>query len=126
MEFTANCAVLIDQVMYKLLSLTKYVSSLSLSECLALATAVTFVNIMVLGFGLDLCLSNRNMLFWLILHFMFLNVTVELDIIFLSGSSSKLFNNYLTTSVVHTHPIPLLPILYLIILTQSTVSTLSL
>ena len=61
--YSEPCDDLIIQVMYKLLSLTKHAGSMSRSECLPLFTAVTFVTIMVLGFGLWLCLSNCNTFF---------------------------------------------------------------
>ena len=44
----------------------KYQLSVSCSECLQLVTAITFIDIMVFGIELALCLSNRNTIFWLI------------------------------------------------------------
>ena len=54
----------------------KYAGSVSLSECLTLVTAVTFVIIMVLGLRLALCLSNSNTIFFSILHFRSLNIII--------------------------------------------------
>jgi len=50
-EYGATWNVLIFQVMYKLHSLTKLAVSISRSDCLALVTALTFVNIMMLDLG---------------------------------------------------------------------------
>jgi len=66
MQFSATWNVLIFQVMHKLRSLKKQAGSVSQTGCLALVTDVTFVNIMVLGFGLCLCLSYSNMIFLLL------------------------------------------------------------
>ena len=60
MQYSAAWDVLVVRVMYKLRSIAKHVGSVSRSECLELVTAVTFVNIAVLGFGLCLCLSYRH------------------------------------------------------------------
>jgi hypothetical protein len=79
MEYSANWDVLIVQVMYKLRSLSKHTGSMSRSECLALVTAVKFVNIMVLDFGLWLYLSYSNTIFLLILHFKFLIIIIGID-----------------------------------------------
>ena len=60
--------------MYKLRSLTKLADSVSRSDCLAMVTAVTFVNKTVLVLGLGLCLSNSNALYLWTLHFRFFNI----------------------------------------------------
>ena len=81
--------------------ITKQAGSMSCSECLPLVTAITFINIMVFGPGLGLCLSNSHTIFLLIPHFRTLNITIDCYIAFPSDSSSKLFNKCL--------PIPSLP-----------------
>jgi len=82
MQYSAKWDVLIAQVMYKLLSLTKLADSVSRSDCLAKATGVTFVNKTVLVLGLGLCLSNNKALFLWTLHFRFFNIKLEFNIIF--------------------------------------------
>ena len=99
MDYSATWDVLIDQAMYNLLSLTKQAGSLSRSECLALVTTVTFVNITMLDLGLGLCLSKSNKLFLLILHFRLFNIRVDFNIIFPSVQSYTSFNKYLTINV---------------------------
>ena len=54
----------------------KYAGSVSLSECLTLVTAVTFVIFMVWGLRLALCLSNSNTIFFSILHYRSLNIII--------------------------------------------------
>jgi len=70
-----------------------------------------------------ICVFQTETYYFFILHFRFLNISADFDIIFPSDSSSKLFNNYFTISVLPSHSIPLLPILYLIKLTKIAVST---
>jgi len=55
----------------------------SCSECLALVTAITFISIMMVGFGMGLCLSNSHTIFLLIPHFRFLNIRLEFILFFL-------------------------------------------
>jgi len=86
---------------------------------------------MILGHELDLCLSNYNTLFLLTVNFRFLNIRAYFNIILPYDSSSKFLNKYLKIAYFlpipyfpfPSHPISLLPILYLIILTQSAVNT---
>jgi hypothetical protein len=82
MEYSAPWDVLVVQIMYTLLSLTKVACSLSRSECLSLPTSVTFVDKTVLDLWLGLCLSNSNALCLLILHLIFFNIKLEFIIIF--------------------------------------------
>ena len=81
MEYSAACDVLIVEAMYNLRSLTKHAGSVSCLVCLLLVTAITFVNIMVLGFGLGLCASNGHTVFLLMLHFRSLNIRINFNII---------------------------------------------
>lgn len=98
--------------------ITKHAGSVSCSECLPLVTTITFINIMVFGLGLGLCLPNSHTLFLLISHFRSLNKTKDFYIVFPSDSSSKFSNKCLTIP-----PLPSLPTLYPIPLTQSAVNT---
>ena len=96
----------------------KQAGSVSCLECLPLLTAITFINIMVFDLGLGLCLSNSHTVFLLIPHFKFLNITIDCYIVYPSDSSSKLFNKCFTIP-----PLPSLPTLYPITLTQSALNT---
>ena len=69
-----------DQVMYKLLSLTVHPVSVSRSEYLALVTAVTFG--VRIGTGL---MTVSYTLLLLVRHFRFFSTGVEFNIIFLSN-----------------------------------------
>jgi hypothetical protein len=109
MEHSATWDVLIDQEMYNLLSLTKRAGSVSLSECLALVTAVIFFNVTVLDLGLGLCLSKSNTLFLLILQFRFFNIRVDFNIIFPSDQSPTFCNKYLTINVPISQYFPPFP-----------------
>ena len=79
MECSAPWDVLLDQVMYKLLSLKVDPVSVSRSECLALVTAVTFG--VRTGTGLT---TVSYTLLLLVRHFRFFSIGVEFNIIFLS------------------------------------------
>ena len=100
------------------LQITKHAGSVSCSECLTLVTAITFIDIMVFGLRLDLCISNSLHIFSLIRHFISLIITIGFYIIFPSDSSSIFLNKYLTIP-----PLPSLPTLYPIPQTQSAVNT---
>jgi len=54
MEYSAPWDVLIVHVMYKFRSPSKLAGSVSRSDCLAIVTDVTFVNITVLDLGVGL------------------------------------------------------------------------
>jgi len=82
------------------------------------ACSGTFINIIFLDLGLRLCLSNSHTIFLLKPHFRSSNITIDFYIVFPSYSSSKLSNKCLTIP-----PLPSLPTLYPIPLTQSVLNT---
>jgi len=88
MHYSVACDVWIVQVMYKLRSLTTLATSVSWSKYLQLLKPLTFVNSMVLGLGVGLCLLNTHMLLLLIRHFGFFNMKINFNTIFPPYSSS--------------------------------------
>ena len=86
--------------------ITKHASSVSCSECL-LVTAITFIDIMVFGLGLGLCLSNSQTLFLLVPHFRSLKLRIDFNIIFPSDPPSKFFKKMSHNS---RNPFPSLPL----------------
>ena len=98
--------------------ITKHAGSISCSECVPLVTAIAIINIMVFGLGMCLCLSNSHTIFLLIPHFRSLNIITDFYIAFPSNSSSKHSNKCHTIP-----PLPSIPTLYPIHLTQSAVNT---
>ena len=101
--------------------ITKHARLVSCSECLPLVTAINFIEIMVFGLGLGLCLSNSHKIFVLIPDFRPLNIIIDCYIVFPTDSLSKLFNKCLTIP-----QLPSLRALQPISLTQTSLNTHSL
>jgi hypothetical protein len=70
--------------------ITKQAGSMSCSECLPMVTTLTFIDIMMFGLGMCLCLSNSHKIFLLIPHFRPLNMSIDCYIVLPSDSSSKI------------------------------------
>jgi len=69
-----------------------------------------FINIVVFGVGLGLCLSNRQTLLFLVSHFRSLIITIVICIVFPSGISSKFLTNISQfPHSVLSHPLSYLP-----------------
>ena len=84
---------------------TKHAGSVSCSECLLMVTDIIFINIMVFGLGLGLCLSNTHTIFLLIPHFRSLNITIDFYIVF----PSDLLSIFSTNVSYFSYSLPFLP-----------------